>query len=118
VKIIELLLALGLVTGAWAQELPNKVDVMITPTCSFSATTGLFHYEYQIQSKPTSLQAVWDFTVEVPEEPDDGHSPTGWSEFYSRTSAAPSPPRCNRARSVERFPGEETSQRRKLKEWS
>lgn len=45
----------------------------------FNPSTGLFKYEYSLYSKPTSIQDIWTFDIEIRISCESVTAPGGWS---------------------------------------
>jgi hypothetical protein len=100
---LTLLFSLCLAWSARAQTVtcptpPNKVNVTITATVTFDASTNLFTYQYTVANAATSQQEVADIAIDFATPVSNIVSPFGWTStvfadrntvHWKATAAAP-----------------------------
>lgn len=78
----------------------DQVSVTVTPTVTFETATGLYRYEYVLESATSSAQNVVAFALRVTSPASAQAPPTGWELFdseidpimkWAATEAAPPP---------------------------
>lgn len=69
----------------------TQIEFTITPLCIYESSTGLFKYEYSIYSKPTSIQKIWTFDIEVRVKCENVTAPNGWHGDFRANIPPPGP---------------------------
>jgi len=72
-----------------AYEMPNRIDVFVSPKIEYNSSSGQFSYFYSLTSMATSIQDVRFFSVLTDRFYPHANSPRGWEDYKSTPIGLP-----------------------------